>query len=157
MFCPVAEGDSTRDSPPRFVQRVTTSPGLLSHHPIILGPALDQQPRWAQNWAEKFILCLWKSLHPFIICRVAKRICRMGFSMLFPWPNHPKLSIASSLSDSTTLIQWAGTSQPMILHFRPKGGGDIDAGATPPTPRHCSTRGRVDLPQFCHSCSHRLH
>ena len=32
------------------------------------------------------------------------------------------------------------------LHFCSKEGGDSDAGATPPTPCHCSTRGKVALP-----------
>lgn len=44
-----------------------------------------------------------------------------------------------------------------VLHFCFEEGGDSDVGAMPPTPRHCSTRGRVALPPILSLLPHQLH
>lgn len=70
---------------PRSPSLSCTSP--LHWVPIVqsyLGPLQINGPGEHGDWAEKLGLYLQKSLHPFIVHCVEKRICRVGFSVVFP-------------------------------------------------------------------------
>ena len=105
-------------------------------------------PGKCRDQVEKLSLYCPNSLHLHISWCMEKGICAWDS----PWFSLGRIILISTpplhhlISEGLIWRLW--NSCTYKLHFCSEEGGDSDAGATPPAPLHCSTRGRVVLPQF---------
>lgn len=122
-----------------------------------LGPLQINGPGECGDWDGKFSLYLPISLHSFITQRMAKGICARDS----PWFSPDRIVLISAPPSrhpiSEGLIQRILRLKLFKFYFRSEEGGNSDEGATPPAPRHCNTRGRVDLPPILPLLPHRTH